>query len=102
MTQSSTAPFSFPRNEKSAFKHITIDAVTASVKALIEGCPSAVRRAQVGNDRQVATMLAGLGGWDVIEVLKAAAACALMQGLDTTNYNLALVRQALLDYYEHQ
>jgi len=84
----------FPRDPTSSFNHIKADAVRDAVIALAEGVFDRPGDAH-SNDFQ--TMLDGEGGWNVIEVLKIGAASAFLKGLDESDYNAALVKQALAD-----
>ena len=90
--------FDFPRDPNSAFFHITTDAIRDAVMTLAEGTDT--RRYEVRN-RYFQAMVEGKGGWDIVEMLKLGAVSAFMKGIDDTDYNAALVKQALVDYGWH-
>lgn len=84
--------FEFPRDPNSAFDLITADAVRNSALRLVEGMEGAFESPSMD------AMLGDMGGWDIIEVLQAASACAFLKGVDPrTDYDAALVRQALAE-----
>jgi len=85
----------FPRDPNSSFNHITRSAIRSAVVALAEGV---IGQTQDAQSRDFHLMLKEQGGWNAIEVLKIGAVCAFMKGLDETDYNAALVKQALADY----
>jgi hypothetical protein len=88
------AEFKFPRDADSRFNHITFQAVSDSVRRLLEG----LEQAFVHDDLNVRRWLRGEQGWDVSELLKVGAACAFLKKLDPeTDYDAALVHQALSD-----
>lgn len=88
------ADFKFPRDPNSRFDHITFQAVSDSVRRLLEG----LEQAFFHDDRNVRMWLRGEQGWDVVDLLKVGAACAFLKKIDPeTDYDAALVHQALSD-----
>jgi hypothetical protein len=86
----------FPRDPKSAFDHITGDAIRASVLRLAEGMEDEIARR---NEHFLLARNPALFGWNVVDVLNAGALCAFVKGIDPeTDYDAALVRQALIDH----
>jgi hypothetical protein len=89
--------YDFPRDPNSAFNQITSDAIAASVRKLVSGVPEVQRAIEDGHEKHLKIMLDGLGGWNIVEVLKTAVACGAIKGLTEDDYDFALVKQALID-----
>jgi hypothetical protein len=65
---------------------------------LTDGVDGALNRAEQGSDSNLSALLKGLGGWNIVEVLKTASACALAKGLPADHPDVALLRDLLKPY----
>jgi hypothetical protein len=84
--------FDFPRDERSSVEHIDLGAIRTSVLKLVNGMESAFKSASLD------ALTADMGGWTTHDVCATAAACAFLKGIDpATDYDAALVRQALIE-----
>jgi hypothetical protein len=84
------AGFEFPRDANSGL--VADEAVGTSALRLVEGMEGAFESPSMD------ALTGDMDGWDAVEVLQAAAACAFLKGIDPkTDYDAALVRQALTE-----
>ena len=65
---------------------------------LLQGVEGPVERARNGHDPDLAVMLAGQGGWNMVSVLRTAALCAFLKSLPAAHPDVVLVRQGLAAY----
>lgn len=94
------AQHDFPRDPRSAFNHITLEAMLVSIKIILSGVPEIVEATRT-RDIHLATFLSGKGGYRILNVLTFAAACAFALGLTDDDYDAALVRQAFVDHAKY-
>jgi hypothetical protein len=76
----------------------SISEIGSAVLRLTEGVDGAQQRAKDGIDKDLQALIQGMGGWNIVEVLKTAAACALANGLSLDHPDVALVREQLRRY----
>ncbi len=65
---------------------------------LLQGVEGPTERARNGQDPDLAIMLAGQGGWNMVNVLRTAAMCAFLKSLPVDHPDVVLVRQGLAAY----
>jgi hypothetical protein len=76
----------------------SIEEVRSAVHRLTSASEGVHQRAADGLNDDFLVFLQNKGGWNVVNVLQTAAACALAQGLVLTNPDVVVVRAALLRY----
>jgi hypothetical protein len=87
-------PFEFPRNPNSSMNLIELSAMRTSVTALTQDMAAAF-----SNNRDFSIFHRDESGYNIPAVLQVAAVCAFLKGISPdTDYDAALVKQALRDY----
>lgn len=90
--------FEFPRSDDS-FKSITREAIAESVLRLLSG----LEEGFFHDNLQLRYLMRGASDWLVKDILQVGAACAFLKKLDPeTDYDAALVHQALGEWLTHQ
>jgi len=75
---------------------IPVDDIQVAVASIVRKSSKMMDRIHDGKERHVELLLLDHDGWNIIEVLKSAVACAVVLGLDD-DCDYRLVRQALID-----
>jgi hypothetical protein len=87
----------FQRDPGSSFNHITGQEVRNAILSLIPADNKLRERARDGLDKDLQAILDDKGGWNVLAVLKSAAAVIVTENLPSDRHDVRVVRQALRD-----